>query len=180
MCEGKFMNKVVLRRIESAFLSISIFAFVVFSFGLKSCSPLLAAEKLNATQLIELAKSKSPGLHDAVMRSFEAKDLKEGKAWAGLGPDFFFATEAASEPALFIDEKPGPKMQGLAGSNLWYAVAHVEPLGESTHFITRWKAKSLEAALTCLRLDRCPTCNRESLQESCPTRLFTPARFTTE
>ncbi len=92
------------------------------------------AEKLNATQLIELANSKSPALHDAIMASFEAKALKEGTAWAGHGPDFFFATEAASEPALFVDDGPGPKLQSLPGTGLWYAVARIEPAGKAHAF----------------------------------------------
>jgi enterochelin esterase-like enzyme len=93
-----------------------------------------AADKLTATQLIELARSKNPGLRDAITASFEVKALKEGTAWAGRGPDFFFATEAASEPALFIDDASGPKMQSLAGSTLWYAVAGIEGAGRAHAF----------------------------------------------
>jgi enterochelin esterase-like enzyme len=107
---------------------------LLFVFAYSISVPCFAGEKLNATQLIELAKSKSPGLHNAITASFEAKDLTEGKAWSGHGPDFFFATEADSEPALFINEKAGPKMQGLTGSNLWYAVGHIEPLGKAHSF----------------------------------------------
>ena len=89
-----------------------------------------ATEKLTAPQLIELAKSKGTGLRDAITASFTDKDLKEGTAWSGRGPDFFFATEAAAKPALFIDGAAGPQMQKLADSNLWYASAHVEPVGK--------------------------------------------------
>ena len=89
-----------------------------------------AADKLNASQLIELAKVHGTGLRDAINASFTDKDLKEGTAWAGHGPDFFFAIEAASKPTLFIDGAGGPQMQKLADSNLWYASAHVEPVGK--------------------------------------------------
>ncbi len=88
-----------------------------------------AAEKMSATQLIELAKSHSPNLRNAITDSFDAKDLKEGTAWSGHGSDFFFATQASSQPLLLIDDAPGPQMQPLAGSDLWYAAAHVEPAG---------------------------------------------------
>ena len=81
----------------------------------------MAAEKLTATQLVDLAKSNSPGLGDAIIASFEAKDLNEGTAWAGRGPEFFFATEATSQPSLVIDDSPGPQMHH-ADSDLWYAV----------------------------------------------------------
>ena len=89
-----------------------------------------AADKLTATQLIDLAKSKGAGMHDAITTTFSDKDLEEGTAWSGHGPDFFFATEAAAKPALFIDGAAGPQMQKIADSNLWYASAHIEPMGE--------------------------------------------------
>src|SRR6266851_1738675 len=93
--------------------------------------PAFAAEKLSAPQLIDLAKSNSAGLRDAIVASFDAKDLKEGTAWAGRGPDFFFATQSASEPSLVIDSdsSAGVKMQHLADSDIWYAVARIEPVG---------------------------------------------------
>ncbi len=43
-------------------------------------------EKSTAPQLIELAKSNSPQLRDAIVATFDAKDLKEGKAFIGQGP----------------------------------------------------------------------------------------------
>src|ERR1700690_2167271 len=91
--------------------------------------PVIGADKMSAPQLIDLAKSNSAGLRDAITSSFDAKDLKEGTAWAGRGPDFFFATQAPSQPSLVIDDAPGPQMQHLAGSDLWYAAAHIEPVG---------------------------------------------------
>ena len=91
-------------------------------------------EKSTAPQLIELAKSDSPQLHDAIVATFDAKDLKEGKAFIGQGPEFFFATESGSKPALFIDDAAGPEMRQVAGSNLWYAPARIERLGTSHTF----------------------------------------------
>ena len=89
---------------------------------------------MSAPQLIDLAKSNSPGLRDGITASFDAKDLKEGTAWAGRGPDFFFATQAPAQPSLVIDEAPGPAMQHLAGSELWYAAARIEPVGRLHSF----------------------------------------------
>jgi enterochelin esterase family protein len=99
--------------------------------------PALAADKSTAPQLIELAKSNSPGLPDAITGTFDAKELKEGTASASRGPDFFFALESASQPVLIIDAAPGPAMTHPAGSNLWYASAHIEPVGRlhSFHYI---------------------------------------------
>jgi enterochelin esterase-like enzyme len=93
-----------------------------------------AAEKSNATQLVELAKSGSPGLRDAIAASFAAKDLKEGTAWAGRGPDFFFSTEAPSKPDLLIDGAAGPAMQHVTGSDIWYAATRIEQVGKLHSF----------------------------------------------
>jgi enterochelin esterase-like enzyme len=96
-----------------------------------------AGEKLSAPQLIDLANSHNAGLRDAVSTSFDAKDLKDGTAWAGRGPDFFFAIEAASSPSLIVDDKLEAPMQHLAGGDLWYAVARIEPVGRlhSFHYV---------------------------------------------
>src|SRR5580693_2404514 len=93
-----------------------------------------AAEKSTALQLIELAKTNSPALKDAITNTFDAKELKEGTAWIGHGPDFFFAIEAAAKPALVIDGAAGPQMQSISGSPLWFASAHVEPVGKLHSF----------------------------------------------
>src|SRR5882724_7605607 len=107
----------------------------LFSFLLVASA--LAAEKSNVPQLIELAKSNSPALRDAITATFEAKDLKEGTAWAGRGPEFFFAIDSSSQPSLQIDGAPGPKLRQLASSSLWYAPARIEPVGRlhSFHYL---------------------------------------------
>jgi len=93
-----------------------------------------AAEKSTAPQLIELAKSNSPTLHDAITATFDAKDLNEGTAWAGHGPEFFFAIDSSSQPTLLIDGAPGPQLRKLSGSDLWYSAAHIEPVGRLHSF----------------------------------------------
>ena len=94
----------------------------------------IAAEKSTATQLVELAKAGSPALRDAIASTFEAKDLKEGTAWAGRGSDFFVAVQAQARPELFIDAAPGPQMRPIAGSDIWYSTAHIEQLGKLHSF----------------------------------------------
>ncbi len=93
-----------------------------------------ATEKSTATQLIELAKSPGSALHTAITATFDAKDLKEGTAWAGHGPDFFFALESNSKPQLLIDGAPGPQLLSLANSDLWYAAARIELVGKLHSF----------------------------------------------
>ncbi len=103
------------------------FGFLLISFSAVTSAS--TAEKSTAPQLIELARSNNAGLRDAITSTFDAKDLKEGTAWIGRGPDFFFATEAPSQPSLVIDGAAGPAMRQLLGSNLWYTAARIEPVG---------------------------------------------------
>jgi enterochelin esterase-like enzyme len=100
-------------------------------------SSLFAADKSNATQLAGLAKSGNPNLRDAIAATFDAKDLKDGTAWAGRGSDFFFVTQAQSKPQLIIDGAPGPPMQQLSGYDIWYAATRIEQVGKlhSFHYI---------------------------------------------
>jgi enterochelin esterase-like enzyme len=97
-------------------------------------APAFATEKSDAAQLIELAKSNSPLLRDAINATLDAKNLKEGTAWIGHGPDFFFAVETPTRPQLVIDGADGAGMQNLSGSDLWYAPAHIERVGRLHSF----------------------------------------------
>jgi hypothetical protein len=101
--------------------------FALFPFLM--CAAALSAsgaEKMTAPQLISAAKGDSAGLLPAITTTFDPKDLKAGAAWAGRGSDFFFATEASANPALVIDDKPGPAMKQVPGSSLWYASATLD------------------------------------------------------
>lgn len=109
--------------------------------------PARAAEKRTAVELTALAKSGSPGLRDAILSSMDGKALKEGTAWLGRGPDFFFATEAASEPTLWIDDAAGPKMEHIAGSSLWYASARMDAVGKLHSFQYRLDGKKFGGSL---------------------------------
>jgi enterochelin esterase-like enzyme len=121
------------KRIAALAYSISAIA-AIYTLGCGMAPIGAAADKLNATQLIELAKANGPGLGEAITTSLDVKALKEGKAWAGHGRDFFFATEANAEPNLFIDDAAGPKMKTVAGTKLWFAAAKIEALGKAHSF----------------------------------------------
>ena len=101
---------------------------------LSAAGSAVAADKSNATQLGELAKSGGPALAAAITASMDAKDLENGTAWAGRGADFFFATKAPAKPELMIDGAAGPQMQNLAGSDLWYAATRIEQVGKLHSF----------------------------------------------
>jgi enterochelin esterase-like enzyme len=95
------------------------------------------AEKMTAPHLIELARTNDAALPGAITTTFDAKELKHGSAWAGYGPDFFFAIETTSKPLLFIDGAPSSEMQHLDGTDLWYAKAQIPQLGtlHSFHYV---------------------------------------------
>ena len=96
--------------------------------------PALAAEKLSAPELTALANQHSPQLESSIRATFDAAKLRDGTAWTGHGPDFFFAIDNAAQPSLVIDDSAGPAMEQIAGSSLWYAVVHIEPVGQLHQF----------------------------------------------
>ena len=88
--------------------------------------PAWAQQKLDAPDLIGLATSGKPGLHDAIAASFDAAALKDGTAWKGHGADFFFSVEAGTAPALAIDDAAPLPMSQVGGSDLWYQTAKLK------------------------------------------------------
>src|ERR1039458_7639421 len=98
------------------------------------CPAVWCADTLSAPEFIALAKTQNPDLRAGIESTFDAKQLKAGTAWVGRGSEFFFALEADAAPSLVIDEAAGPLMEALpgegSGSRIWYAVAHIEPVGK--------------------------------------------------
>jgi enterochelin esterase-like enzyme len=93
-----------------------------------------SAQKSTAAQLVELAKSPGPDLRDALIGTFDEKDLKEGTAWTSHASDFFFAIHASAYPLLIIDDRPGPEMHPLSATDLWYASATINQPGKLHSF----------------------------------------------
>lgn len=85
------------------------------------CESLTAQRKLTPQQLIALADRDSPELGKALIETF-GDELKKGTAAAGYLGDFLWAVEAASRPALIVDDNARPEMRQVPGTNLWYAV----------------------------------------------------------
>ena len=129
VCRRQLQSMVVRRCTMGRMKKLGLLSLVLFL-----SAPAWAADKLSAPELTALAKAHSPELRAAIEGSFDAKDLQEGTAWAGHGPDFFFAVEAASAPLLVIDDAARPAMEKIAGAILWYAAAHIEPVGRLHQF----------------------------------------------
>jgi enterochelin esterase family protein len=84
------------------------------------------AKKLSTEDLIALVGSGKPGIDDAIAASFDAKALKDGTAWSGHGPDFFFAIDSAERPFLVLDDGRPLPMNEYQDSNYWYAWAQLK------------------------------------------------------
>jgi len=106
----------------------------MFCLALSVSAPGWGADKLTAPELIALAKAHAPELRAGIEATFDAKDLNEGTAWAGRGPEFFFAVEAATAPTLVVDEQPGLPMEAFPDSQLWFGIAYVLPVGRLHQF----------------------------------------------
>ena len=83
----------------------------------------------SARELIQLANNHSPLLQQAIEEAYPAKALELGRVWSSHLHDFFFVVRASARPMIVLDDQPGPAMQSLEGTDLWYAVAYVDGLG---------------------------------------------------
>jgi enterochelin esterase family protein len=97
-------------------------------------SPLYAAAKRSAPELIALAASGKPGLPEAIGATFSQSVLKDGRAFAARGGDFFFALESDLPPALVMDEGPPMPMKSIVGSKLWFGVIHTDKVSFDHRF----------------------------------------------
>jgi enterochelin esterase family protein len=86
-----------------------------------------SAEKLPASKLLDLAAHSkgSAAFRQDLIDTAGADAIGKGTAFAGEGPDFLFAVESASKPQIVIDDKPGPAMSQLKGSNIWITRAQL-------------------------------------------------------
>ena len=109
-------------------------SWVLFLFAVAMAPLAWSAEKLTATQLVELAKAHDAGLRAGIEAAFDAKKLEAGTAWAGHGSQFFFAVDSETAPMLVIDDFAAKPLEPLPGTHLWYATADVEPVGRLHQF----------------------------------------------
>ena len=103
-------------------------------------SPVFAAEKMTAPELIALARRDPAHLRAALVATFTEDAIKKGKAVLGRGEHFIWAVDSPTKPTLVLDDKPGPVMRKIAGSNTWYAVG-TYAVGTSHAFVYRIAGK---------------------------------------
>ncbi len=96
----------------------------------------------SAAELVQLARSHSPLLRQAIEGTYPPKALELGRVWSGRLHEFFFAVRASARPRIVLDDQPGPQMQSLEGTDLWYAIAYIERLGALHDFHYQLEAKN--------------------------------------
>lgn len=85
-----------------------------------------AADPPDFARLMALVREGSPKLAGALSAAMGAENIAKGTAAIGLGPEFIFAVESDSQPALVIDgRRSGDLMPQASGSRIWYATAHL-------------------------------------------------------
>ncbi len=117
---------------------IRLLAFLLLVTPVLIAPPPLPGQKPPAAELIELAR-RDPGSAEfraALSKAFAEADLKAGKAVAGHGPDFVWAIESATRPALFVDDAPGPAMSEIPATELWFALGKMKTGTSHSFFYT--------------------------------------------
>src|ERR1019366_8390391 len=95
----------------------------------------LAGDKASVHRLMELARDPAAGFfREAPSASLGGSAVPNGRAGAGDGPVSIWPVEAASQPALLVDDRPGPATKRIPGSNLWYGAGQVTPVGRLHSF----------------------------------------------
>ncbi|MGH9657169.1 MAG: alpha/beta hydrolase, partial [Bryobacteraceae bacterium] len=90
---------------------------------LAAAASTLAAQKLSVAELVDLARSGSPKLRDALVESIGEANIKKGAGVVSQGSTFVFAAESEQPLTLVLDDAPAGRMNRIAGSNLWYATS---------------------------------------------------------
>lgn len=88
--------------------------------------PSHAAVKLTAPQLIEMARTRPGDLADALRASLGEEKIAKGVAFSGEGPDFIWAIESDTRPALYVDDRAAGPMTRAGTTNLWFYTGKLE------------------------------------------------------
>ncbi len=85
-----------------------------------------AAQRVTALELIKLSDRPNDKFRKALLDSLGEREIVKGTAWAGHGPDFIFAVEAAETPILYVDGRAITKLRRVKGWNLWFCTVRLE------------------------------------------------------
>jgi enterochelin esterase-like enzyme len=92
-------------------------------------------ERAAMDQLLALSRTRpdSPEFRDALVKHLGEAPIKSGEAYNSNGPDFIWAVESVTQPAIVVDDQPGGPMRRIAGTNLWFYTAQLR-VGTSHRF----------------------------------------------
>ncbi len=114
-------------------------------------------QKSTAPQLMELAKSNSPQLRDAITATFDAKDLKEGKAFVGQGADSSSPPNLPANPRSSSTTPLAPRCVRSQAPTSGTRPPVSNGLAPRTPFITSSLTKNSAGATTSPSIRRTPT-----------------------
>src|SRR5688572_23975198 len=94
-----------------------------------------AMERAAMDQLLAMAKSRpdAPEFREALVKRLGEAPIKAGEAFDSNGPDFVWAVEATTQPAIVVDDQPAGAMRRIAGTNLWFHTGQLR-VGTSHRF----------------------------------------------
>src|SRR5262245_42469616 len=92
-------------------------------------------ERVAMDQLLTLSRTRpdSPEFRDALLKHLGDAQIKSGEGYNSNGPDFIWAVESATRPAMVLDDQPTAPMRRIAGTNIWFHSAQL-PVGTSHRF----------------------------------------------
>ncbi len=92
-------------------------------------------ERAAMDQLLTLSRTRpdSPEFREALLKHLGEAPIKSGEAYNSNGPDFVWAVEAATQPAIVVDDQPIGAMRRIAGTNLWFHTGQLR-VGTSHRF----------------------------------------------
>ncbi len=127
-CTLQYMRRIATRFRWMNFPAVQCGASMKLAVLVFACIPVLAADKLPAPRLIEMARQSadSPDFRDSLIVSLGDAEIKKGSAVYGEGPDFIWAVESRVPPTLVVDDRPAVPMRQIAGSPLWFALGKLE------------------------------------------------------
>ncbi len=89
---------------------------------------------MNYRFLLLLAAAPIAAAQQPMLSSLKPDEIAKGIAFAAEGGDFLFAVEAKTEPRLYLNDLPGPKMKRVEGSEgRWMAETKL-PTGRTHNF----------------------------------------------
>jgi enterochelin esterase family protein len=89
---------------------------------LLAAGPLLAAGETPFQRVLDMARQRPqpPRFYDALVSLLGKKEVRQGTAVMGAGPDFIWAVDSTAAPTLVIDDAPPIAMVRVRDADTWF------------------------------------------------------------